>query len=568
MTWDPEGIVVGEAFRDYVEELRETHTPYEHASGGGNAHLSANMSETESDEAVSAAQHTELDSEMTRRAFAIGVGAMVGTAATAGTVTADGDSGLVPNFDSDLTPEPRIIDQEIVVDEHDSDMAELEYIDNDGDVQSMTSEFGIVLEHDDDEDATNNPVGFYASNIETEEFTQFPRGVTRGSDDDEEDVSALDAEEWSGDLEATDDGDALVLSGGDGESATFSLADLDAEIDSGEARKVLQLVMDVDELEADATVTFEVVDAAGDSVSAVIDPEADEADEETIATAQGSGIVFQGEIGELGGADLDTLEEIVVEVEGANADLTLHGMNLELDSKWSFGTRETYDEEDEEVQRETLREPEGLTWITSLDTLTDEFSDATIEEVHYYVETHASEAATSNFEVMTEEIDRGSYSDRYHLVGGLEVPGGLYEVDVVESGELVDKVRHPSDVHRAVEFATDLNEIPEIDDVDDIEWTDATSTFEGGDHDDLEEVTITSTLSAGDVVGVHYDLQEDDDIVSEMAASPGGGGAALGGGGFMSSPIGWITAAVTGVVGTLAIFAARARSGASSAVGR
>ncbi|MFW6317223.1 MAG: hypothetical protein ACOC06_01990, partial [Halorubrum sp.] len=330
-------------------------------------------------------------------------------------------------------------------------------------------------------------------------------------------------------------------------------------------RKMLQLVLDVDDLEADAVVSVDVVDSNDESVTATIDADADSADDDVIATEQGSGIVFQTQLGEFdGGEDLDTLEEIVVEVEEANAELTIHGMNLELDSEWSFGTRERYDEDDEEVVQETLVEPTGRTGIVSLESLLEEWGDATIAEVEYHVEVRASDAPRSNWEVETEEIERGDYDLRYKMVGGLELPGGLYDVEVSEPGELVDEVRHPEDAYDTVEYAHDLGEIPGLDDVDDTEWTDATSEF---DADMDEEVTVSSTVESGDRIGLHYVVTEDEDIIDPMVTSVGGGGGApaLGGGdgGIMSNLWAWVAALGTGAIGALAL----ARRRAANAVG-
>ncbi|WP_418284778.1 hypothetical protein [Halorubrum sp. DTA46] len=567
MTWDPDGIVVSDAFADYVEDLRETSN---YAAGGGNAHFSETMSATSADEGEqveTTAAADALNDPMNRRVFMAGVGAMAAAAAGAGTVSAQ-EAGLVPDFGNEYTPFPGVDAGRWRTDEHTADMEQLDYVDNDGNVRSLTSEYGAVLAPDPEEDGeTHNPVSFHPSLIDTSEYTAFPRGVTRTTaDDEEEDVSALDAEEWTGDLLISDDGDALVLesdalAAGASQSATFS----NFTIDSGEARKVLQLVVDVDQLEAGATVDVEVVDAGGASVAATIDPDADGAAASTIATSQGSGVVFQTEIGEFpDGSTLDTLEEIVVSVSDANAALTVHGLNLELDSEWSFGTRQVYDTGDEEVVEETLVEPTGRTGIVSLTSLTNQFTDATLGDVEYDVEIRASEAPVSNFEVTVEEVERGSYDQRYHLVGALELPGGLYEVEVVEPGELTDEVRHPEDVYRTVEYAHDLTEVPTMDDLDDISWTDATSVLEDADIGD--EVTLSTTVSAGDTIGLHYDLTEDEEIVSAMSMSAGGGGApALGGsGGVMSNLWGWAAAIVTGFVGAIAL----ARRRAASAVGR
>lgn len=584
MTWDPDGIVVGEAFVAYVTELRNREI--KRAAGGVNAHFSDNMTDTSSDDDGQVTNYSDafleaahyarpesvafavpsisLDSEMGRRAFVAAVGTAAATAATAGTAAAQEDAGLIPDFSSEYSPIPGVEDGRWKTDEHTPEMEQLDYVDNEGAIQSLTEDYGAVLTPDPGEDGeTHNPVSFHPSLLETAEYTAFPRGVTReDADGEEEDVSALDAQEWTGDLLVSDDGDALVvesdaLADGASQTATFD----NFTIDSGEARKVIQLVVDVDQLDAASTVDVEVVDASGASVTASIDPDADATAESTIATSQNSGVVYQTEIGELtGGSDLDTLEEIVVTVSDADAALTIHGLNLELDSEWSFGTRQVYDSEEEEVNEETLVEPTGRTGIVSLTSLTNQFTGATVYDVHYDVDVVASEAPLDNWEVEIEEVDRGTYSQRYHLVGALELPGGLYEVEVLEPGEVVDEVRHPDDVYRTVEYAHDLAEVPTMDDVDDIEWTDATTVFEDGDIGD--DVTVSTTVSAGDRIGLHYDVTEDEEIIGAMAVAPGGGGApAMGGGGsIMTNVWAWIAAIGAGTLGAIGLMRRRAAS--------
>lgn len=570
MTWDPDGIVVGEAFSDYVDDLRETSN---YAAGGGNAHFSDDMTDTTSDEdaqvATTNAATEALNDDMSRRVFMAAAGAAMATAAGAGGVAAQ-EGGSVPNFSSEYTPVPKTVGTRLSVETHTPEMDQLDYVDNDGNVKSFTEEYGAVLEPDPENDGEgHNPVTFNASMIDSPEYTDFPRGVTRTNADDEEvAVSALDASEWTtdgsgsaGSISVSDEEDALVVTtssqtSGDVATATFS----NFTIDSGEQRKMLQLVLDVDTLESGAVVDVEVVDAGGASVVSTIDPSADSAADATIATAQGTGVVHQVEIGALsGGADLDTLEEIVVSVSEANASLTIHGLNLELDSEWSFGTREVYDSENDEVTEETLVEPTGRTGIVSLPSLTNQFTEATITGVEYDVELRSSEAPASNWEVEVTDVDRGSYESRFKMVGGLELPGGLYEVEVKQPGELVDEVRHPDDVYQTVEYAHDQADLPTLDDVEDTSWTDGTNVLEEGDMD--AEVTLSTTVSAGDTIGLHYIITESEEIVSSMVGSAGGGGGpalSSGGGGIMSNLWAWVVAIGTGAIGAVALVRRRA----------
>lgn len=592
MTWTPTGIDLTERFRAYVEQLRATHE--ELAEDGVNVPSDDMTEDDTTDETVPTPTYRDafleaahyarspctagrssitLDSQMSRRAFVASVGAAAAATATAGTAAAQEDQDLVPNFESKYTPQPRLKGTQLRVTEHDaSEMGELDYVDNDGNVQSFTDEFGARLAKPPEaDDETHNPVGFHPSKIQSTEYTAFPRDVTRtNADDEEEPVSALDAQEWTTDASSTagsitvaDAEEALSIAtssqtSGDVASATFS----NFTIDSGEARKVIQLVLDVNTLEADAVVDVKVVDAGGASVVSTIDPAADSAAAATIATAQGQGIVYQTEVGALtGGPDLDTIEEIAVEISEANADLTIHGLNLELDTEWSFGEREVYDTEEEAVVTETLVEPTGMSWITSLSSLTEQFGSALINALEYKAQIRADESPASNWEAEVETIERGSYSHRFRMAGGIELPGGLYDVDVVAPGTLVGEVRHPESVYQTVEFAHGLSSLPTLDDLEDVEWTDATSTFQDAEME--AEVTISQNATAGDTIGFHAVVTESEEIVNEMVASAsGGGGAAVlssgNSGGFMSNPIGWVVAVFTGVIGTVAMWASRA----------
>ena len=586
MTWTPTGIVVGEAFADYVQRLRNT---YNHAADGGNVHSSETMPEAHTDDAqtpdyrdafLEAAHYARpeavdfaipsisMNRQMSRRAFLATAAATGATVATVGVGAAQETEG-VPKFASEYTPIPHVEGAQFRVGSHDAEeMASLEYVDNDGNVKSFADEFGAVLAPDPEDDTEpNNPVGFHPSNIESEEYTAFPRGETYDDDGDdstdEVPVRAVDATHWTtdesgsaGTISVSDaDNDALSIStsgqtSGDVATATFS----DFTIDSGEARKTIQLVLDVDTLESAAVVDISVVDASSNSVTATIDPDADSSADATIATAQGTGIVYQVEIGQLpDGTSLDTLEELTVEVSEANAGVTFHGINLELDSEWNFGTTENYDSEDDEVVEETLVEPQGMTWITSLSSLTEQFGSATIRDLEYKVEVQASEAPIDNWDVEVTDAERSQSAKNYHMVGGLKLPGGLYAVDVVSAGTLVDEVRHPDDVYQSVEYAHGLSELPTLEDVDGVEWTDATSVLTGGDMD--TEVEVSTTVTAGDTIGLNHDLQENAEIVNQMVGSAGGGGAApmSGGGGFMSSIWGWLTAGATGILGAVGL---------------
>lgn len=524
------------------------------------------MSESQNDENEAQLYDT---TKMGRRAFTVGAATAIAASATAGKVMADEVAeNKVPNFESEYTHNP-YIPASVTIDEHTEEMEPLEFVNNSGEVVSL-ADYGGVLAARGDEDEPHNPVRFLATKIETDEFRDFPRdGEREDSDGDIVDVSALDADLWDADsnLDVEDDGDALELTtdglaDGDSASATFDLDEFDAVIDSGIARKYVQAVVDVDYLDASADVTVTIGNDT-DSVEVMIDPDADADADDVIADSVQDGVVFQTEIGDLdGGTDLESIEAIEIDVADGDASLRFAGLNLERESRWEFGTRERLDD-DNELEETTLFEPVGYTGIVGLEGLLEQFGDAGIEDIEYEIEFVAGEAPEESWEVEVSEPDRGDFEQVFNMVGGFGLPGGYYDLEI-DAQELIDQARHPSSRYDTVEISVDESEIPGIDDVDDVEWTDRTSTLQ--DASTGEEVTLSNTVSASNVVAIHYEIHEDSDIIGEMWTEPGAAGGALfgSGGGVMSSVWGWALAIVTGVAGAIAL----ARRRASSAVGR
>lgn len=577
MTDGPRGLVVSDAFVDYLEDLRETCPPNdvlaaEHGSAAENGHSqNTTMSETNTTEAK---QATDIaDRRMNRRQFVAAAGAAAAAAASAGTAsgqstgTDTGEENMVPNFSSEYTPAPWIPGS-VTVGTHRGDMPVLGYIgNNDSDDEfSELGDFGAVVAPRVDDSTPHNPIRFNASNITSEEFSTFPRGETYDDDGDsstdEVPVSALDSVHWTtdasgsaGTVSVSDSDGSLVVetssqTSGDVASATFS----DFTISDGEARRILQLVLGVNTLESGTVVTVRVTDGSGLSTEAVIDPSADTAATSTIATAQGD-VVYQVQLGELtNGTDLDTIEELEVEVAEGNASLRFDGINLERTAKWQFGERESLNSDDEVVTN-AVTEPAGETGVTDLEGLLSDFGEAVVvEQLKYDVEFRASQLPATAVDATTYEPARDSSSLGMRSIIGFEFPSGAYEVSV-SLEKLMGQVRHPSDWYQRVGFNAGLSEIPDLGDESDISWTDATSTFTDGSYgsggeDDGDEVEVTNTVDSGNVIAFYSDIRgSDKKIINAMVtkAGSGGGVAPSSGGSFMASPLGWLTAGVTGV---------------------
>lgn len=495
-----------------------------------------------------------LSTRMSRRQMMITTGAAAGAIAM-GAGTAAAQSGETVDFSYEYVQNPHIAGESTVA-EHTSSMTELQWINDNGEEAHLNDE-GVVLADREDENTIHNPVTLRADRLQTEEYTAFPRGETYDDDGDsstdEADIRAVDATHWSTDssgstgsitLENADE-DALSVSttgqaSGDVATARFS----DFSIDSGTSRKFLQAVLDVVTVESGATVEFRVEDSNGSVVTASVDPSGDTSNVGTIATATGSGKVAQERVGELEEEQSSTLADIValeIAFLDANADLTIHGLNLEKESRWSFGSQE-FKNSDDEIETETVREPNGEFSITSLSTLGDDFADATIYDVTYDVEQQASELPLDATMVRREETDRYDRPVLLDVVHTFEWPTG-YDI-TSDLQALEDVIQLGSSRYLGVEVATGT-EIEDWEDVDDnVTWTDRTSLYSGNVESDVE---LLANVSPGEKVHVHYELNLDEQTADSYTMASGGAAGGTGGGGFgVATIIGGLLAGLGG----------------------
>ncbi|WP_256403472.1 hypothetical protein [Halorubrum salinum] len=489
-----------------------------------------------------------------RRAFMAGVGAAA-VASVAGTAAAQSGGGQL-NFGYDLVHDPWIT-ADVTVETHEPDFDQFNYIADDESVQSLP---GATLADREDDTTPHNPVRIRGDLIDIDDYRRFPAELTTtNADGDDVDASALDSEFWTtdasgstGSISVTEEDDALNIAAtgqaaGDVVTASFT----DFTIDDGEQRRVLQLVADVNTLAADAVVTVKVVDAASNTVSAVIDASADGAADSTIATTQGSGIIYQQQLGELtGGENLDTIEEVVVEVTEADADVTLHGLNLESASRWQFGQREQTNTDDELVTK-TVYEQTGWFGITSLETLydSDRMSNAVLEQVKYDAAFRVSELPSDYVEYTFEDSGRSDFDRRMRFVYNYEFPTA-YALDITLNTWYDEVVfQYPGDRYMAMEIATGLDEQVTLeearDDESTISWTSRTSTYTSASEGDEIELSGTPTSDAvlalqGDVL---YRSGEENEATAVAAMGPTG----RAGGGILSTLSGKIGAILSAV---------------------
>ena len=474
-----------------------------------------------------------LTTEHTRRGF------MQATAATAAVVTLGaGSAAAAPgdtvnyNFSDSLAHDPYIPASATVVD-HASGMSELEYTADDGSTASLR-EFGYVLAPDDDDGETaNNPVSLSAAAIRTDEYTAFPRGEF---DADDEPISALDADQWSttGTMVVSNaDRNALTVSGGDGDTARFEAVD----ITSGVSRKWLQIVQDVVDLTG--SVEYRLEDSSGETVVVSNDPAGDTATDDVLTDVTGESQVGQVRVGELGSlSDIVALEVATV---GGSGEVTIHGLNLDRESRWEFGTEQYYDAADERLTTRTVYEPAGEYSIRSLETLPSEFRESRIHGVSYDLQMLASELPQAQvWARFNETPETFTFPQELELFVYFEAPTA-YDLEAVEFERLNDTPTFPSGRYNAYGAASGFDAPESWDDVDSI-----TFTSRLGEISSDTEVDMLSPLNASDLVGFYLKTEMDEDMADRLTAM---GGGAVGIGGSAGQQFNYWLTTILGVAG-------------------
>ena len=534
-----EGIDATDEFRRYVKELRQTWEPaFEHGDSrpeNGETEPQTPMStETSTD-------CTDCQTMMTRRgAMKAGATALASAAAIgAGAGTAAAVTGL--NFDSDYVQEP-YIKGSVTVGTHESDFAPLDFVNDSGDVESL-SEYGAVIAPREDDETPHNPITLDPAAFDAADYTAFPRDQQYDEDGDGEantDVTALDATHWTADESSTAgtltiedtpspaDGPGLHVATASQTSGDVALATFDSsflDITDGEDRKLLQLVLDIDTLESGAVVTIRIRDEDGDVREATIDPAADTANTGVIAAATAQSLVYQERLGELPQTDngdgvFNNIAEFEIEIAEANADISIYGLNLERESEWVFGSRE-FTNTDDELDTEQITAPEGTYSITGLDTLAAPLDGATIKDAQYDVQLVASKLPDEMVEFEWKEADRYDHPYRFQAVYNFEAITA-YSLSWSLTG-LYDEVLFPSTRFVEAGIVTGESEAVPLSDVqaDEITLTTRSDTYANAAID--EEVELSTAITPGDIDAVYLDIlyTEDEQTTATSTAAAG-----------------------------------------------
>lgn len=494
---------------------------------------------------------------MTRRAALrrIGATAAAATAAGAGVPMAAGatiDSEL--DFGSDLVQRPRMTGSVTVAETDLVDMAELDFIDDAGDIASLGA-MGVIkkprralTDPDPVEGDVLNPVTVNPSNFSLGLYTDFPRDTYTDADDVVQDFTWTDSSFYTVDTnvsltEGESDANGAILTyeaagiaDATTEGATFDGGSQSADWDGVglEDRNHFQICLDIDNLSANVgEIAFVIQDSSGNTIKYVIDSAATESNEDVIATATASGLVYQSALGDHPNiANISDIDQVKVEftasggsIGATDASITVYGLDFENPSEWEYGV-EQFSDADGELDTQTITEPEGDVTIQGLDTLAGAFAEATIADVKYDMWLTAEQLDVE--QVDWEFTDPGRHgtsdlSERFRSVYSLEAESH-FDLGWTLS-ELVDDVLHPSGRYVEVGFATgeeDFASLADIDD-DDVTLTARTSDYEDAAVDD--EVSLTTSVAAGEVEVVFIDHlateSERDDMTADAGATAG-----------------------------------------------
>jgi len=497
---------------------------------GENRATTVEQSETESELlSTEVSRRRALQAGAAAGAATLGIGAGAGSAAAASTV----------NYaDSEVAHDPRFLGT-VTVEDHESDMSELQYVADDGSVVDLP-DHGIVLRQRPDTDTTtaHNPVTLMASSFETDEFWAFPRGVTWDHDSDtstdEQDVTALDADHYS------TSGTALTVSNVDEHELQFSTSSISSEntatldlstvgstdgtIEDGIDRKFFQVVADVDNVNAGALVEarIEASDGTTKTVS-VIDSDGDTSTEAVLFSAEGDSQVGEARLGELS-TDISDIQKLTFAFSGGDVNMTLHAVNLEKETRWQFGEQEIVNSDDE-IEMQAVEAPSGQFSITSLSTLDGTpFENAAITSVEYLAEMRASELPAANHYVEVSDAEAYDQPMKAKVARVFEWPTAYTLSTSVD--KLVDEVTMPQTRYITVEVAVGASEIDELSDTDDLSTTARTSNYSAIGN----PVDLATAVTSGDrVISVHEVLLTESQASSFTASS--GAAVAVGSGG-------------------------------------
>jgi hypothetical protein len=461
-------------------------------------------------------------------------------------------SAVDVNTSSESYPSVYVQEDELTKATHEIGMDALEYESNSGELTE--------LEAIQNGTESGNDQAFRADRVAFADAYMFPRTTSETNNS----ASVMDASEWTTSSASISEADGST--GENVEAITFSTSGITSG-SSGSAsytnlsetddpnKRILQVVMNVESLDAGATAEVALIDGDGDEVSPEINSSADASAAGVIANATGNGVIYQHRTGDLavegsGDGSLDGIQEVELRSSDGDATVTITALNAERKSAWDFGTHR-YEDADGNWQTETIEErPEGGEInVTSVESMGDTFSNATVSRLTLYDLRYRMADQPDDFSAeFVDASDTGGYDTKLELKGRINVETAY---DLTHGDlELVVEQALPGDRFQTIRYAEGVGDTS-TSEISDSSWVDVSG--------DLGEEGTTVTADATGQSGVTYAvditalvLPDEVDSLENVGGGGGFWGSSSGGGPF-SSAYNWIVGGVVGLLTTIGL---------------
>ena len=407
--------------------------------------------------------------------------------------------------------------------------------------------------------SADNPYSYVPTHVAFEDAGEFPHSKSN--------ESALDADDWStsGSLITASNaepapGVRAISVATDGsmtssDTATASYSNFSVETD--EAKKFLQLGVDVNTLDSGTVVWVKATDANGDVKRAQINGTSGATtNESTIATGTGDGYIYQRQFGKmdtiaLGDGTFNDISSVEIIVSGGDADVDVTMLNFDKMSKYQYGTRMVDTDGDDNLESEDIYETTGgQISISSLESLSMPDS----AEIKNLVVDSIFTANSSNVEATFEETpDDPVYygTATYYIPVGLE---SAYDISYANA-ETYANQSLASERYVEVSYA---EAVGDTDPQNVTSWSSYTDSFSSVG----TEVVIDNTKQPGQTsyVKIKLRLTEEGFNAAQQSSS---GGAIFGPGGSSGGGLGNLPV-IGGVIGALGMVWVRVKGLAPS----
>ncbi|MBO4248379.1 hypothetical protein IL252_11195 [Halomicrobium sp. IBSBa] len=457
------------------------------------------------------------------------------------------------NFTSEKTPNPTIVEDELVVTSHDMDEMDgpLEYYDDSGEVATLPATVN---------QSQDTPVGIRFDKIDADVYTQFPR-ISGEVDNEANWTVATDWTTSSGGSSSMSVADAdadgvekleFAASAASGETATATLSE-NVSITNDPNKRVLSTVLNVETLSG--TAELRAVDGDGDYRYAEINGSENADASDIIANSTGNGYVLQERLSNLplagsGDGSFDAIQK--VEIVAIDNDVTVTVAGLDLDKKSEYDLAEIERDTDSDGEREQTVVTDyyegGTADITGLDTLGSEFDSAVLKDLHVYDVRYEFADLTdeSEYSINVTSADEYSYPQKLELYADLQVPSPID----LSHGTLTLEFEQglPGERYQVAEVAPDADSDAEFGNVSDSEYTSYGSSLnsQGTTHE-------LATVSADTNQRVHFVILYQNEEVDTLQDTSAMGPTGTSGDGFFSSLFGKAISVVGAVLGAVGL---------------